>query len=340
MKDYAKSPKVVIWEMTRACALACRHCRAEAIPRPHPAELTTTEAFGLVDMVAACDRPILVLTGGDPLMRDDLFDVVRYASGKGLPVAVSPSATGRLRLEALRGLKESGCTMISLSVDGPNAAVHDAFRGVRGSFERTVRGAHWARELGIALQINTTVSRYNHRELNAFVPLVQSLGPTQWSFFFLVPVGRAQSEDVLSAGETEEAFSDLYSISREVPFPVKTIEAPHYRRYVLQRGGAPPWIPFPAIGDGKGFVFVSHTGEIWPSGFLPFVAGNVRSTDLPTAYRTNPTMKKLRLTQMFGGKCGHCEFNSVCGGSRARAYTMTGDPFAAEPTCAYVPAQM
>jgi AdoMet-dependent heme synthase len=335
--SYSDAPRIVIWEMTRACALACRHCRAEAIPRRNAGELTTREAFALVDMVAKCDNPIFILTGGDPLMRDDIYKIAEYAANKGLRVAVSPSATGRLRAESLQALARSGCRLISLSIDGPNAEVHDAFRGVRGSFERTVNGARWARAAGIKLQINTTVSRYNYGSLRDFVPLVQSLDVAQWSFFFLVPVGRAQLRDVLTAGETENAFRELYSISQSVPFHVKTIEAPHYRRYVLQHGGAGPWIHFPAIGDGKGFVFVSHTGEIWPSGFLPHTLGNVRTDDLLDVYREAPMMRRLRAPETFGGKCGACDFNHMCGGSRSRAFAMTGDPFTEEPTCIYVP---
>lgn len=347
---YNDAPRIVIWEMTRACALACRHCRAEAIPHRNPGELTTSEAFALVDQVAHCGDPIFVLTGGDPLMRDDIYKIVEYATNKGLRVAVSPSATGRLRAEALQGLSRAGCKRISLSIDAATEEEHDRFRGVKGSFKRTIDGAHWAREAGLELQINTTISRFNHETIWDLIPTLESLDVALWSLFFIVPTGRAKIEDVLSAQETEEVFRRLYAVSQSLPFPVKTTEAPHYRRFVAQKeaqmpprerpanGNVMPWMAFPAIGDGKGFVFISHTGEICPSGFLPYVVGNVRQDDLLQTYQEHPIMKRLRAPETFNGKCGVCEFRQLCGGSRSRAYTMTGDAFESEPTCAYIPA--
>lgn len=338
---YNDAPRIVIWEMTRACALACRHCRAEAIPHRNPGELSTTEAFALVDQVARCSDPIFVLTGGDPLMRDDIYKIAEYATNKGLRVAVSPSATGRLRPEALEALSRAGCKRVSLSIDAPTAELHDAFRGVKGSFARTLDGARAARKAGLQLQINTTVSHYNHTMLADFVPLLEPLDVALWSFFFIVPVGRAQMADVLTAEETEAAFGEIYRISQRVPFPIKTTEAPHYRRYAMQKAAAAPrGLTYPSVGDGKGFVFISHTGEICPSGFLPYVVGNVREDELLDVYRNHPIMQRMRAPETFGGKCGVCEFRELCGGSRSRAYTMTGDAFASEPTCAYVPASL
>ena len=350
LSSYSDAPRIVIWEMTRACALACRHCRAEAIPHRNPAELTTSEAFALVDQVKRCGTPIFVLTGGDPLMRDDIYKVVEYATNNGLHVAVSPSATGRLRPQALQALSRAGCKRISLSIDAATEEEHDRFRGVKGSWKRTIDGAHAAREAGLELQINTTISRFNYETIWDLVPALEELDIALWSLFFIVPTGRAQIEDVLSAAQTEEVFRKLYAISQTLSFPVKTTEAPHYRRFVAQKqaqmpprerpsnGEGMPWLAFPAISDGKGFVFVSHTGEICPSGFLPYVVGNVRQDELLDVYRTDPIMQRLRAPKTFSGKCGVCEFRQLCGGSRARAYTMTGDAFASEPTCAYVPA--
>ena len=349
---YNDAPRIVIWEMTRACALACRHCRAEAIPHRNPGELTTSEAFALVDQVASCGDPIFVLTGGDPLMRDDIYKIVEYATNKGLRVAVSPSATGRLRPEALQALSRAGAHRISLSIDAATADEHDRFRGVKGSYKRTIEGVQAAREAGLEVQINTTISRFNHETIWDLAPTLQMLDIALWSLFFIVPVGRAQQEDVLTPQETEEAFRRIYAVSKTLPFLVKTTEAPHYRRYVAQKEAqmpprerpqpgnpatAMPWMAFPAVSDGKGFVFISHLGEICPSGFLPYVVGNVRRDDLLHTYREDPIMKRLRDPQTFSGKCGVCEFHYLCGGSRARAYTMTGDAFASEPTCAYVP---
>lgn len=338
---YADAPRIVIWEMTRACALACRHCRAEAIPYRDAGELTTSEAFQLVDAVAECNAPIFILTGGDPFMRDDVASVVEYGVRRGLRVAVSPSATGRLTAAALRALSSAGCSRISLSIDAPIAAAHDLFRGVRGSFKKTIAGIDAARKAGLEVQINTTVSRFNQNSLESIAELLKTLDIVLWSVFFLVPVGRAIVEDVLTAQETEAAFAELYRLSRKMPFEIKTTEAPHYRRFFAQQSLSHETSSLRhavGIGDGKGFVFVSHRGEVFPSGFLPYRVGNVRENRLLDLYRNDPFMQRLRDPDTFLGKCGVCEFRQLCGGSRSRAYTMTGDAFASEPTCAYVPA--
>lgn len=339
ISSHADAPYIVIWEMTRACALACHHCRAEAIPHRSPGELTTTEAFALVDAVVDCGKPLFVLTGGDPFMRDDLYKILEYAVSRGLRTAVSPSATGRLTSAALQGLTRAGCHRISLSIDAAAAESHDAFRGVRGSFERTIAAVHAARACGLEVQINTTISRYNYTQIEGLVKLMSTLDIALWSVFFLVPVGRAKVDDVLNAGETEAAFAELRRASDSLPFSVKTTEAPHYRRYLLQHPLAKAKAPahVAAIGDGKGFAFISHRGDIFPSGFLPISVGNVRIERLIDVYRDNPIMQRLRDPDTFDGKCGVCEFRRVCGGSRSRAYAMTGDPFSSDPTCAYVP---
>lgn len=352
MRLYDDAPRIVIWEMTRACALACEHCRAEAIPFHDPRELTTSEALALVDQVVACGRPIFVLTGGDPLMRADIYRIIEYAAGSGLRVAASPSGTARLTLRALERLFAAGCPRVSLSIDGPDAESHDGFRHVKGVFNRTITAAQTAVEVGFELQINTTIARHNHRRIKEIAALLARLGATLWSLFFLVPTGRARHEQVLDADETEAAFAELYEVWLESPFDVKTTEAPHYRRYVAQRlASVPedrrpqkarsPVLRFPSIGDGRGFVFISHIGEIQPSGFLPLTVGNVRQDQLIDVYRNDPLMRSLRDPDGFGGKCGRCDFRSLCGGSRARAYAFAGDPLAAEPCCRYVaPAAM
>lgn len=344
MGIYDDGPRVVIWEMTRACALACKHCRAQAVPHRDERELTTNEAFDFIDEIAAYGRPIFILTGGDPFMRPDIFEIVRHAVANGLPIAVSPSGTGRLSSFALHELAEAGCHRISLSLDGSDAATHDAFRGVGGVFERTIQAAARAHEAGIGVQINTTIGRHNAHQLPALAELVASIDASIWSAFFLVPTGRAQREDCLSADEFETAFGELYNVMKTAPYLVKTTEAPHFRRYVAQqlarlpRDERPPrgeQLVFPAIGDGKGFVFVSHTGEIAPSGFLPIVTGNVRDDSLLDVYRNDPMFQRLRDPDRTNGKCGTCDFRTICGGSRARAYSFTGDPFGSDPCCAY-----
>ena len=329
---YGDAPRIVIWETTRACALACRHCRAKAIPHRNPHELATKEAYALIDQIAEIRPPVFVLTGGDPLMRPDLAEIVRYAAERGLRVAISPSGTGRLTARALAELSAAGCRRLSLSIDGPDAETHDAFRGVQGTFARTLRAAEEAVEIGIELQINTTIARHNQDKIPEMAALVAHTGAKVWTAFFLVPTGRAQIEECLGAAEHEAAFAELFEISQRADFAVKTTEAPHFRRYVAQRVGSDGR---PGIGDGRGFVFISHVGEIQPSGFLPITAGNVRTDRLLDVYRNDPVMRRLRDPDGFGGKCGTCEFRTLCGGSRARAYGFTGDPFAAEPCCVY-----
>ena len=330
---YEDGPRIVIWETTRACALACVHCRAEANPRRDPRELTTAEAFRLVDELADWGKGIFILTGGDPLMRPDLFDIVEYAASRALRVAIAPSVTGRLTMKTLTRLVDAGCRRISLSLDGPEPQVHDVFRGVRGAFERTLKSAVGALQTGMELQINTTVSRHNRDRIKETGDLVASLAVAAWSVFFLVPVGRAQRDLSVEAVECEATFDDLYDIAKRKAIAVKTTEAPHYRRYVAQREGMPARRE--GIGDGKGFVFISHVGEIQPSGFLPLTRGNVRCDSLLEVYREDPVMKRLRDPDTFVGKCGSCEFRHLCGGSRARAFAFTGDPFESDPTCAW-----
>jgi len=237
-------------------------------------------------------------------------------------------------MRSLVQLSEAGCGTISLSLDGPNAVIHDSFRGVRGAFERTLKCALSAQQAGLKVQVNTTVGRHNNDSLRDIGDLVASMGAGVWSVFFLVPVGRAQREQCLDAAETEAAFEVLHEIGKQAPFAIKTTEAPHYRRFVAQREGMPERAE--GIGDGKGFVFISHVGEIQPSGFLPLTCGNVRTQSLLQVYRDHQIMRRLRKPETFFGKCSRCEFNHLCGGSRARAYAITGDPFASEPTCNYV----
>jgi radical SAM protein len=344
---YDLAPRIVIWEMTRACALACRHCRAEAIPRRDPRELTTVEAFKLVDDVAACNRPLFVLTGGDPLMRDDIYKIVEYGTAQGLPMSVAPSATGRLTRDAIRRLAAAGVRRMSLSLDAPDAQTHDGFRGVRGSYQRTLAAVVHARDYGIDVQINTTISQHNRLRITEFEEILAPLDIALWSVFFVLPVGRAGTDLCLDAQQTEEAFRDIYGISQRARFDVKTTEAPHYRRYLLQHANVAPrerpdapadsYGRFAGIGDGRGFVFVSHHGDVQPSGFLPIVAGNVKSQRLIDVYRDDAIMQRLRRPDTFEGKCGVCEFRRVCGGSRARAYAASGSPFGSDPTCSYVP---
>lgn len=340
--DFNERPFILFWEITRACALACRHCRAEAQPRAHPDELSHEEALQLIDSIAELAPPMLVLTGGDPMMRRDLTELIRYASGKGLRVALSPAATPRLLHADFAELRAAGISSLSLSLDGATAATHDRFRGVPHTYERTLQAAHAAKQAGIMLQINTTLSRTTLPEFPAFAELMRELQPDVWSIFVLVPTGRAEADELPTADELESVWKALLTLRKELPFAIKTTEGHHYRRVLLQAARESDEAPRHLIPtrDGKGVLFISHTGDVQPSGFLPVTLGNVRTDDLTDLYRHHPTLQQLRNDDALGGKCGKCEYRRVCGGSRSRAYGISGDMFAAEPLCNYIPAAL
>ena len=361
MTAFDRAPFIVIWETTRACALACVHCRAEAIPRRDPAELTTEEGCRLIDRVAAFGDPppILVLTGGDPLRRPDIVDLVAHARRRGVTVSLTPSGTALVTEERLRALRDAGLGRLAVSLDGATAEAHDAFRGVRGSHRHTLRILERARALGLPLQVNTTVCRQTVDDLPALVPQIEAIQPVLWALFFLIPVGRAQVNQALSAGEIEGVLHWAAALAEHAPFGLKTTEAPQYLRVAAMRrraarlgspadgasAGARAATRPDAIGraaravtDGNGFVFIDHRGEICPSGFLPIPVANVRERDLVAVYREDPLFRALRDPTQLGGRCGRCEYRERCGGSRARAYAVTGDPLAEDPGCAYEPA--
>jgi radical SAM protein with 4Fe4S-binding SPASM domain len=338
--DFDDRPFIVIWEVTRACSLACRHCRAEANLSRHPLELTTNEAFRFIEQVERCRPTLFVMTGGDPLRRLNLETLVRYATDRGLRVSLSPSATPEFARVDLREFKEAGVERISLSLDGARRDTHDRFRGVAGTWNWTMEAIANAALAGVPIQINTTFTRQNLGEFDDFVRLLNEIRPVLWSVFQLVPTGRGRVEDLLTAEEMEGLFERLHRLSLTAPYDIKTTEGQHYRRVVLQqaRGGRPSGARAPlGINDGKGFVFVSHVGNIQPSGFLPLTAGNVRNEELLDVYRNSPLFRELRNPSLLKGKCSRCQFKSICGGSRARAYAMTGDYLGEEPLCVYQP---
>jgi radical SAM protein len=357
--DFGERPFIVVWEVTQACDLACVHCRAMAQPHRNPLELSTEEGKRLIGEIAAMQVPVFVLSGGDPLKRPDIYELVEYATARGVRTSLTPSATPLLTRDALAEFQRRGLARLAVSLDGSTAEIHNAFRRVAGSYEWTLRAIRWARELDLPVQINTTITRRNREDFDGIARLLETLDIVLWSVFFLVPTGRGRTSDVLSAEEFEDVFAKLYEVSRHVRFDIKTTEAQHYRRYLLQRrsaerrraevsAGAPEDCAGPKASDGigraprglndaKGFVFVSHLGEVFPSGFLPLSAGNVRRQSLAELYRNSPLFVSLRDTSQLQGKCGACEFRNVCGGSRARAYALTGDPLAEEPCCVYEP---
>ena len=343
--DTDSRPFVLIWEVTQACNLACDHCRADAQPVRHPEELTTKEGKRLLEQAREFgDGQLVVLSGGDPLARPDLLELVEYGTELGLRMTLTPSGTSSLSPAVVEDLADAGVRRMALSLDGATAETHDEFRGESGSFEQTVEAAEAAREAGLPLQINTTVCASTAAELPALRDRVSDLGALLWSVFFLVPVGRGRLLDPVSPERAEEILTWLSDVSEESPFGVKTTEAPHYRRVAIQRhrdaSEAPPEDGIGrrlGITAGDGFAFVSHTGELYPSGFLPQSAGSVHEEDLVDLYRESDLFRSLRDPDALGGKCGACEFRHVCGGSRSRAYAHTGDPTASDPLCAYVP---
>lgn len=361
MLDFSQSPLLVIWEVTQACDLACVHCRASAMPARHQDELTTEEGYRLLDQVKAFGEakgfgsPLFVFTGGDPLKRPDLFDLIRYSAKLGLRTNVTPSSTPLLTTEAIDEFKRAGVARMAISVDGADAATHDAFRQVPGSFDRCMMALRHAQKIGLETQFQTTVTRRNMHQLDRVAEIVGEVGSKMWSLFFLIVTGRALAGDDLTAEEYEQVFEKMYEISKRVPFDIKTTEAMHYRRYIIQRKkqeraaagleDAPGAsenanrVAFRTAGvsDGRGFVFVSHRGEVFPSGFLALSGGNVRTTSLVDVYRNSQLFQVLRDPHQREGKCGACEYVHVCGGSRSRAFALTGDYLAEDPRCVYVP---
>lgn len=345
----AQPPLRVYWELTRACDLACRHCRAEAQPSRGADELTTTECVDVLRDLAAAGAPFphVIFTGGDPLKRPDLFDLVREGVRLGLGVSVAPSATMSLTRETVLGLKDAGVEAMSLSLDGSIAARHDAIRGVLGCFGWTLAAAQRVVAAGIPLQINTLVTRETASDLETIAQLVARLGAARWSLFFLIGVGRGRVLTSLTAAETETTLGWVARQSGGWPFVTTTTEAPHYRRIVVQqfraagRSGeeirrAPVARGF-GVRDGSGIMFIAANGDVTPSGFLPMVIGNVRRTSPLTVYRDDAVFQALRHPQNFHGRCGVCEFHALCGGSRSRAWAATGDVLGSDPLCAWQP---
>jgi radical SAM protein len=362
--DYTKAPFVLIWETTQACNLSCQHCRASAQPNRHPGELTTSEGENLLDQAAELGTPIFVLSGGDPVKRQDLYHLIRHGTDLGLRMATIPAATDLLTEDVVRRLKEAGLSQMAQSLDFPRAELHDNFRGVPGAFAKTMQAIEWGHKYKLPMQINTTICGQSAPYLEEMVVLIQRLGIVFWEVFFLVPMGRGADLGGLTAVQCEEIFAILYRLQKTSRFLVKVTEAPHYRRYVAQcemaeaDGGRRPdetvhdlpsqlirtegpghtiGLATRGVNSGSGFMFVSHTGDIFPSGFLPVFAGNIRDHSLASLYQDSELFRQLRRPSEFKGVCGICEFNIICGGSRSRAYAITGDYLESDPWCVYRP---
>ena len=340
------APYITFWETTRACDLACKHCRACAQPVRDLRELSTEEGYRLLTEVRALGCPLMVLTGGDPAKRPDLLELVAYGHRIGLRMALTPSATPLLTPALLAELHARGLARLALSLDGLEET-HDAFRGVHGAYALTLQLLEAARALGLTTQINTTVGYHNRHQLRQLAELVETLSPELWSVFFIVPTGRAVETQMLSAEHTEEVLNFLAARLGQAKHDIKTTAAPHFRRVLMTQkhdldaivglGGDGIARHARGINDGQGVAFVSHIGDIYPSGFLPIRCGNVREEGLSATYREHSLFMRLRDSEQLRGKCGACPFKRVCGGSRARAYGMTSDAFAEDPVCSYVP---
>ena len=353
--DLDHSPLIAFYELTRACDLVCKHCRASAQSLPNPFELSPEKSRQLVHQLTEFPRPpALVLTGGDPLKRADIYELIDYAVKRGLEVAITPSATPLVTAEALTRLRAAGISRLAVSLDGADAATHDRIRGVFGSHKRTWEILADAKSLAIPLQVNTVLTPDNVDQIERLADQLDHRGIVLWSLFFLVPVGRASHAPRLNAAECEAVFEQLWQQSQRRAYRIKTTEAPHYRRFVLQKNRQPdrdraadhlPTRKFSrlsalGVNDGKGIMFVSHLGLICPSGFLPMSCGLFPRDHLVTVYQESPIFRALRDSDRLGGKCHVCEYRNICGGSRARAFAVTDNPLAEEPDCAYLPSAL
>jgi AdoMet-dependent heme synthase len=348
-RDYAQTPLNIYWELTQACALACRHCRAGAVPFADPHELTTAEGMALIDQIREFGDPLphLILTGGDPLERRDLFDLIDRARAVGIGISITPAATTKLTREVLVRLREHGVEGLGLSLDGSAAERHDAIRGIPGTFERTLNALRWAGEMRMPVQVNTLASAETATDIPAIYELLKGYAISRWSLFFLISVGRGKVLQPLSPADGERLMEWIFETSRIAPFTVATTEAPSYRRVAIDRMRAQgmtgeqmkrtgAYRGF-GIRDGHGVMFISHRGDICPAGFLPLPAGNVRHSHVTGVYRTSPVFRALHDPAHFQGRCGVCEYRVLCGGSRARAFAATGNPLAEDPFCPYQP---
>lgn len=368
--NFDQAPILLFWETTKACGLACRHCRAEAIPQPQFGELTTEQGSKLIDDLRGFTprSPVVVFTGGDPFMRSDLFYLAHRARTYGMPIGFAPSVTPLLTRDVAWRMHEMGAKTVSISLDGADAKTHDGVRGVAGHLRETEAAVRMLVDEGIPVQINTTVMRRNVEQLADIAALVAGWGASIWEVFFLIRMGRGSELQDLTPKENGDVAHFLYDASR-YGFIVRTVEGPFFRRVVAERRALEPTAdPVFAAGlgalyrrlaarlrqdlgepgdsraqsvgtrDGKGILFVSHDGDVYPAGFLPYKLGNVRTDSIVDLYRDHPLLRSIRAAE-FTGRCGVCGFGDVCGGSRARAFAATGDPLGDDPACPYSPSE-
>ncbi|PYQ31755.1 MAG: radical SAM/SPASM domain-containing protein [Acidobacteria bacterium] len=333
----------VMWELTRACDLHCRGCPSGAEPRRGANELTTYEAYKTIDQIAELEPRELIITGGDPLEREDVYQVIDYARRRGLDPALVLSPTSQLTYDAIARLEQNGLTRVVFSIDGSTPGIHQPVHGVAGTFAATMRAIRWAESAGLRIDVNTLVCARNRDDLESIVDVIRPLGIARWNVHFLVPVGGSVVIEMITAEEVERVFAQLDEIRERENFAIRVIEAPHYRRFRLERKLQKnlEWPDFATYEsespETNAFMYISHAGDVRPSEFIPQSAGNLRYRSLSTIYRGSDLLVALRDPANLKGKCGRCDYRHVCGGSRARAWAMTGDLFASDPLCAYEP---
>ena len=340
-------PLQVTWEMTRACEWKTTHARKIARSSHEKQEFSTAEAFHLVEQVASMHVPLLVLTGGDPLLRPDLLPVIEFASRRSLRTSLTLLPTPVLDAEIISDLRAHGLMRVAFWLHGSTSKLDDGRWPVPGSHQRTLDVIQTCHEVGLPVQINTILARRNFHDVEPMFDLLTRLDVALWNVIFLVPADREHADEMLSAEEHEQVFAKLYAASKRVHFQIKTTEAQHYQRYLLQQRAresrrrmtemdviacAPK-----GVNDGKGSIFINHKGEVYPSRYLVVSAGNVTAQSLSEVYCDSSLFVSLRDSSKLKGKCGRCPVRNICGGSRARAYAMTGDLFAEEPCCTYEP---
>ncbi len=343
--NFDERPFVVIWELTQACNLSCIHCRADSKPNRHPDELTTKEGKNLLKNIRKFDEEqLVVLSGGDPMMREDTLNLIEYGTDIGLKITMTPSGTSSLTPEIIKDLKNYGLRRMALSIDGATEESHDRFRQQKGSFNQTIKAAKKVKDIGLPLQINTTICKETVQDIKKIRKLVSELDPVLWSVFFLVPIGRGSLLNPISPEKAEKVMRWLSTVDKKEEFNIKTTEAPHYRRVVIQENKKSTNKESPnnigrktGVTAGNGFVFINHTGEVYPSGFLPKSAGNVKEGSIIDIYQNSSLFKSLRNPKKLKGKCGECRYKYICGGSRSRAYAYTKDPLSGDPLCSYIP---
>jgi radical SAM protein with 4Fe4S-binding SPASM domain len=339
----------VLWELTHACELHCRGCPSGA-GAPALNELSTYEAYKTIDQIAELQPRELLITGGDPLERDDLHQIVDYARRRGLDPALVLNPTSHLTLDVLGSLQRHGLTQVVFSLDGSSATIHESIHCVPDSFGITLRAVRWAKRARLRIEVNTLVCRRNAQDLPAIARLLRPFSIARWNIHFLVPAGASKQLEMMTAAEVEAAFAAIEAIRAGETFAVRVVEAPHYRRFRLHRtlaaklrdldvdaGETPEQLHACAREGAHGFVYISSSGDVRPSEFVPQSAGNLRYRSLGAIYRGSDLFVALRDPENLKGKCHHCDFRHLCGGSRARAWAMTGDLFGTDPLCAYEP---